>query len=108
MGYIQIMGIFASRQEKGVAWTKSGIDFEKSGDNQAAINAFEKAVSLRFDGSRPYDRLAIIYRKEKKYDDEIRICKAYLSLHTRNDDPKRSKFQKRIEKAAQLKEDAKD
>ena len=51
---------------------------EKIGNAPAAIEMYEKAVKMGFDGSRPYDRLCVFYRKQKLYDNEIRIAKAYI------------------------------
>ena len=50
-----------------------GIEAEKVCQIDKAIEAYEKCIELQFDGNRPYDRLAIIYRKRGQYDDEIRV-----------------------------------
>lgn len=55
-----------------------GIEAEKNGDINLAIALYEKNISNGFNGSHPYKRLAIIYRKQKKYDDEIRVLQAAI------------------------------
>lgn len=36
-------------------------------------------VNERFDGSFPYERLAMIYRKRKQYNEEIRVLEHAVS-----------------------------
>ncbi|MDR1628941.1 MAG: hypothetical protein LBS36_01825 [Oscillospiraceae bacterium] len=44
-----------------------------------AIEIYEKYVSFEWSSTTiPYDRLAIIYRKQKNYDEEIRVLKAAI------------------------------
>ncbi|MCP1103559.1 tetratricopeptide (TPR) repeat protein [Aequitasia blattaphilus] len=53
-----------------------GKHLESIGDVEGAINLYEKNVAFEFDGSHPYTRLCIIYRKRKQYDEEIRVANA--------------------------------
>jgi len=58
-----------------------GIELEKKGNIEDAIKLYEKNVTDEFDGTHPYKRLAIIYRKKGQIEDEIRILKkAFLEL----------------------------
>jgi len=57
-----------------------GIELEKKGDIENAIKLYEQNVADEFFGTYPYDRLAIIYRKRKQFDDEIRILKRKISI----------------------------
>lgn len=54
-----------------------GQQCEKCNDTTGAIKYYEELVSMAFKGSHPYKRLAIIYRKQKKYEDEIRVIREY-------------------------------
>ena len=57
-----------------------GIELEKKDDIENAIKLYEQNVADEFFGTHPYDRLAIIYRKRKQFDDEIRILKRKISI----------------------------
>jgi tetratricopeptide (TPR) repeat protein len=57
-----------------------GISLEKSGDLKKAIEVYENNVSIFADTQHPYERLRIIYTKQKKYDDAIRVCQAFINM----------------------------
>lgn len=87
-----------------------GIESEKAGKIDEAISAYEESIENKCDGSHPYNRLAIIYRKRKQYDEEIRVLeKAILvfdnivSKKRADRHPKLEKFRIRLEKAKELK-----
>lgn len=69
----EILDIMVDRNNKG-------IELEKKGDIENAIKLYEQNVADEFFGTYPYDRLAIIYRKRKRFDDEIRILKRKISI----------------------------
>jgi tetratricopeptide (TPR) repeat protein len=85
----------------------TGRELEKEGYIDNAIELYEMNVNGRFDGSFPYERLAMIYRKRKQYDEEIRVLEQAISkfkglakVTPRQDaDPKLTKFRERLEKA---------
>ncbi|TFB08487.1 hypothetical protein E3V08_03800 [Candidatus Atribacteria bacterium MT.SAG.1] len=52
-----------------------GKELEKAGKVDEAIALYEKNIKEGFDGSHPYTRLAIIYRRRKLFDDEARVIK---------------------------------
>lgn len=87
-----------------------GIQLEKEGKIDEAITLYEKNIKENFIGNHPYDRLAIIYRKRKQIDDEIRVLQKAIWVFEnivyvgRGDRlPKLQKFKKRLEKAKKLK-----
>lgn len=87
-----------------------GIYYEKSGQIDKAILQYELAVEQSFIGNHPYDRLAILYRKSKQIDDEIRVLetaifvfKNIVSKHRGDRKPKLQKFEERLDKARKLK-----
>lgn len=78
-----------------------GIEAEKNGDVEAAVKLYESNVAEQADTPHSYKRLAIIYRKQKRYDDEISVLKKAISVfsRTRTDT---SQFKERLEKAKQI------
>ena len=59
---------------------KLDIDLEKEGMINEAIAVYEKAIIPQLPATHPYDRLMILYRKKKDYDNEIRIIKIAISV----------------------------
>jgi len=91
-----------------------GIRLEKSGRSDEAILLYEKNVNEHFIGNHPYDRLAIIYRKRKQYDDETRILQIAILVYEKQVasasgvskefvSTKLERFKKRLTKALSLK-----
>jgi tetratricopeptide (TPR) repeat protein len=86
-----------------------GIEFEKLGKVAEAIELYEKNIENNFEGNHPYDRLAIIYRKNKDIINEIRVLEkaiyvfeniVYLQRGDRL--PKLGRFKIRLEQAKLL------
>lgn len=76
-----------------------GIELEKKCEVDKAIELYEKNIEEEFDGTHPYIRLAIIYRKKGLLRDEIRVlekAKKILKNHSNSE-----YFNKRLEKAIQ-------
>ncbi len=87
-----------------------GKENEQKGENEVAIKEYEKNIKEGFEGNHPYDRLAIIYRKNKDYDNEIRVLNRAIEVFIelsknspRQDiNPKLEKFRNRLNKAEEL------
>lgn len=87
-----------------------GKELEKIGQVDRAIKFYEENVKDEFEGSFPYDRLAIIYRKRKQYKDEIRVLNKAISTFEKESitskrqdiQPKLVKFRERLGKAKEL------
>lgn len=86
-----------------------GQELEKSGDIERAVKLYEENAAEGFEGNYPYDRLAIIYRKQKRHSDEIRVLERAIFVFENYASPKRgdvapklSKFRERLEKAKEL------
>ncbi|TGY45083.1 hypothetical protein [Clostridium perfringens] len=84
---------------------------EEMGKIDEAIEKYEEAIKLGFDGSRPYDRLNVHYRKRKDYDSEIANCKQAIKIFGdlkvlgRCDAPdKLERYKLRLLRAQELKE----
>ena len=84
----------------------NGIKAEKNDESEEAIRLYEQNVAARFDGSHPYKRLAIIYRKQKRYDDEVRVLEAavdvFSKLKRQDASDKLKYFKDRLAKAKEL------
>jgi tetratricopeptide (TPR) repeat protein len=52
---------------------QSGTMAEANGDIDQAIKVYEKNIKKEIADSFPFDRLMIIYRKQKRYKDELRV-----------------------------------
>ena len=84
-----------------------GIDLEKRGDVDGAIALYEANVAEGFEGSHPYNRLVVIYRKRKDDGNEVRVLRTAVSRYegyaanTGGGDasPKLAKFRDHLEKA---------
>lgn len=53
---------------------------EKSGDMDFAVRCYEENVGKRAPATHAYERLMIIYRRQKRYTDEIRVIKTALEV----------------------------
>lgn len=58
-----------------------GRELEKRGDIEEAIRLYEQNVVDKADTPFPYNRLAIIYRKQKRLDDEIRVLEKAIKAY---------------------------
>lgn len=91
------------------------INLEKMGRVEEAVEKYIEVIKLGFDGSYPFDRLNIYYRKQKDYDNEIANCEQAIKLY---EDLKiigrsgasegLSKYKKRLERALELRQNEKD
>jgi hypothetical protein len=57
-----------------------GMTFEKSDNVGKAIEMYEQNIADNFFGSHPYERLRIIYTRDKEFSNAIRVCQSYLDL----------------------------
>jgi hypothetical protein len=83
-----------------------GIELEKAGKIAAAVALYEENLKEGFDGSHPYTRLAVIYKKQGRIEDEVRVLQSAVAVFgkaakgMRQDvDPKLQKFKDRLQKA---------
>lgn len=97
--------------EKAYKSNCKAASYEKEKDIPNAIKYYEEAISYNHIGNYPYDRLAILYRKNKDYDNEIRVLNKAIenfSLLEKTSSrvdiyPKLNKFKERLAKAELLK-----
>lgn len=92
-------------EERNVNDNFKGIEYEKAGNIDAAIKIYEKVVARKFDGSLPYDRLCVLYRKQGNLAAEEVVLEKAIKIFTKivNDGhrgdgpPKLARYQKRLE-----------
>ena len=83
----------------------NGRKLEREGKIDEAIELYEDSLKQGFIGDFPYHRLAIIYRKRKDYDNEIRVCEKYINIAKERwgDSAKVVDFEYRMKRAIELK-----
>ena len=52
----------------------------KKGEIEAAIQVYEENIAMRSNGRHSYDRLKIIYRRQKDRENEIRVLRTAISV----------------------------
>lgn len=112
--YQDIRGVFKKSEKeyrenlRFLELNLKGKEFEKVGQIDEAIQIYEENIANCFTGSFPYNRLAIIYRKRKDYNNEIRILQKAIGVFEELSDsradkaPKLEGFSERMRKAMAL------
>lgn len=104
--YNQIIKNYETQQRNEQALFKcaelnnKGMAYEKSGDINLAIETYEENIKGDYPALHSYDRLMILYRKRKDYQNEIRVIDAALKVFKREQD--QEKYKQRKEKALVL------
>lgn len=93
-----------TNEDRNVFDNLKGKEYEKIGKIDEAIQLYERVVSRKFDGSFPYDRLCILYRKQGDYSSEEIVLKKAIAMYTKiaksgRDDglPKLEYYKKRLD-----------
>lgn len=60
-------------------WLAKGMELEKAGEVEGAIKAYEKLIRHDALHQQAYERLMIIYRKEKEYKKELAVIKTGIA-----------------------------
>lgn len=96
-------------KDAGYLRNREGIQFEAENQLEKAIEAYEDAIKLNFEGNYPYDRLAIIYREQNRIDQEIRVLEHavwvfenIVKVSRLDRMPKLTRFCERLEVAKKL------
>lgn len=91
--------ITANCTPAGISANNMGRKCEAEGDIDRAIRYYEKAIAAGFERPHPYKRLAVLYRKRKEFENEIRVCRLAMEMLARvypNDENTGLEFQARI------------
>lgn len=76
-----------------VECNNAGIEFEKNGQIEEAVKVYEKCISeSHYPASHSYYRLMVIYRREKRYEDEMRIINVAIMVYGKDDGKVNEKF----------------
>ena len=65
-------------EEKIFELNQRGMQAEAAGDVEKAVRCYEEIVGNGFRLPHSYMRLAIIYKKQKRWEDVVRVCDAAL------------------------------
>lgn len=80
-----------------------GIQQEKLGNIDYAIKLYEENINSTFIACHSFDRLMILYRQKKEYNNEIRVINKALDVLCKRYPQLKDKYLKRLENAKQLK-----
>jgi tetratricopeptide (TPR) repeat protein len=86
-----------------VANNQSASEAEASGDLDRAITLYEKNIKKGLPDSFPFDRLLIIYRKQKRYKDELRVINKGIEVFSQQIEKKQQQLLKNSSNKSQLK-----
>lgn len=69
-----------NEEHKAVDRNILGKAYEKQGRLDDAIRLYEKNINSEFEGDHPYERLRIIYSRQKRYDDVVRVLEQAIKV----------------------------
>ena len=76
-----------------------GIELEKLGRIEDAISVYENNISGDcYPACHSFDRLMILYRKQKRYDDEIRVIEKAIEILSPRYPDLKPKYEQRLQK----------
>jgi hypothetical protein len=82
---------------------QSAAEAEASGDIKRAISLYEKNIKKGLADSFPFDRLLVIYRKQKRYKDELRVINKGIEVFSRQIEKQQQQLLKNSTNKNQLK-----
>lgn len=82
---------------------QSAAEAEAGGDMERAIRLYEKNIKRKIADSLPFQRLMVIYRKQKRYKDELRVINKGIEVFTGQVEKEQQRMMKRIKNKSQLK-----
>lgn len=77
-------------------WKAAGSQMENEGDNKNAIKLYEAMLKKQMHNAYIYDRLMILYRKEKNYKKELSIITSAIKKFTELLQPRKNSHSKKI------------
>lgn len=89
--------LFNTKLEKCAELNNKGIQLEKNGKIDEAIQVYETNIDGDcYHATHSFDRLMVLYRKRKDYVNEIRVIKKAIKIF------KMPKYEERLKKASEL------
>jgi hypothetical protein len=83
---------------------QTGAEAEASGDIKTAIGLYEKNIKRGLADNFPFDRLMVIYRKLKRYKDELRVINRGIQVFTEQIEKQQEQAWSHIRNKKQLKQ----
>lgn len=87
-----------------------GMQLEKSGDIEGAIATYEANISDTYPATHSYDRLIVLYRRKKDYNNELRVIESaigkFSSLNCDRYTKDITRWKERMAKTMELKDKA--
>lgn len=80
-----------------------GITYEKDGNIKQAIKTYEKNIESNVPARHSFKRLMVLYRRNKDYDNEIRVIERALEVF-----PDEGEYEQRLDKAIELQDKQKN
>ena len=97
--------LLSKEENEAIDRNLRGRDLEKQGNITDAIELYELNVAYGFEGDFPYNRLRVIYSKQRRYSDVIRVLEKAIDVFDRKVSPTRpdrlpklENFHKQLEK----------
>lgn len=84
---------FDRNLSKVCALNNKGIKLEKSGNIDEAIITYEEGILIPYKAHHSYDRLLVLYRKKKDYQNEKRVCLKAIEMF-----PQETRYKDRLSK----------
>ncbi|MDI9549781.1 MAG: hypothetical protein QM346_19480 [Chloroflexota bacterium] len=69
----EILGVLVERNNLGS-------ELERRGEIDQAIQLYEANIADCFNGTHPYERLRILYTRQGRYSDAVRVCESYFRM----------------------------
>ena len=94
MSHVTEVKALTFKEEKLMGFVRNNLEgsrLEKMGQVNEAVKLYEKNIENKFDGDHPYERLRIIYSREDRNNDAIRVCQLYLQ-NVHQDPSRRAKY----------------
>jgi hypothetical protein len=93
----------AKEKKKEFLNYENGAEAEAGGDVERAIALYEKNIKRNVADSFTYQRLMVLYRKQKRYKDELRVIYKGIEVFTARVEKEQQRMMKRIKNKSQLK-----
>ncbi len=101
--------LLSKEENEAIDRNLRGRDLEKRGNITDAIESYELNVAYGFEGDFPYYRLRVIYSRQRRYSDVIRVLEKAIDVFDRKVSPTRpdrlpklEKFRLQLEQAKNL------
>ena len=74
---------FEEKINSTASTNNDGIALEKAGKIELAIKKYEENIKKEYPATHSYERLMILYRKNKEYENEIRVIQTAIKVFTK-------------------------